>query len=390
MKVLMLVQSPVAGDSRVLREAATLTAEGHSVHIVGRDVPDGFDPGDDVTVESVTRSRGMRPPGTPRGVGVALASSSGPKALVRRAGRWLLLPEHRERTERRWRDDAARLLAGRPAHDVVHAHDFNTLALGADLARQWSAKLVYDSHELWFDRGLPGRPTPLARWRGRRSETRLAGQARVVLTVSEGIAARLRGRGLPDVRVVRNTFPLAEHEPPELPDQPAGFAYAGRIGPGRDLEAVVGAAARLPSLRTVVAGPADPGYRLDTTGVEVLPPMPLPEVDRLYQEVGVAVVTLTDTCANHRLALPNKLFHAVRAGVPVVAANLPELHAFVLRYGLGRLYVPGDASSLATAVEAVASGYTGYVEAVGKARLQLAWEHDSRVLAGVYADLGTA
>ncbi|WP_116947237.1 glycosyltransferase [Jiangella endophytica] len=388
MKVLMLVQSPVAGDSRVLREAATLTAEGHSVHIVGRDVPDGFDPGDGVTVESVSRSRGMRPPGTPRGV--AVTSSSGPKTLVRRAGRWLLLPEHRERTERRWRDDAARLLAGRPAHDAVHAHDYNTLELGAELARRWNARLVYDSHELWFDRGLPGRPTPLARRRGRRIETRLAAQAQVVLTVSEGIATRLRNRGLRDVRVLRNTFPLAEHEPPDLPDQPAGFAYAGRIGPGRDLEAVVGAAARLSSLRTVVAGPADPGYRLDTTGVEVLPPMSLTDVDRLYQDVGVAVVTLTDTCENHRLALPNKLFHAVRAGVPVVAANLPELHAVVLRYGLGRLYQPGDASSLATAVEAVAADYTGHVEAVRKARSELSWEHDSRVLAGAYADLEAA
>lgn len=388
MKVLMLVQSPVAGDSRVLREAATLTAEGHSVHIVGRDVPDDFDPGDGVTVESVTRSRGMRPPGTPRGA--AAAPSAGPKALVRRAGRWLLLPEHRERTERRWRDDAARLVADRPAPDVVHAHDYNTLELGAALAERWSARLVYDSHELWFDRGLPGRPTPFGRVRGRRTETRLAGRAQVVLTVSEGIAERLRGRGLRDVRVVRNTFPLEGSEAPDLPGAPAGIAYAGRIGPGRDLEAVVGAATRLAPLRTVLAGPADPAYRLDSASVELLPPMSLADVDLLYQEVGVAVVTLTDTCMNHRLALPNKLFHAVRAGVPVVAANLPELHAVVLRYGLGRLYTPGDASSLATAVQAVASDYTGYVEAVRKARPELAWEHDSRVLAEAYASLGTA
>ncbi|PZF80737.1 glycosyltransferase [Jiangella anatolica] len=390
MKVLMLVQSPVAGDSRVLREAATLTAEGHSVHIVGRDVPDGFDPGEGVTVESVSRSRGMRPPGTPRGVGVAVRTSSGPWTTLRRAARWLLLPEHRERTERHWRDDAAKLLAGRPAPDVVHAHDYNTLALGAELAGRWHARLVYDSHELWFDRGLPGRPTPLARWRGRRTETRLAARARVVLTVSEGIAVRLRRRGLRDVRLLRNTFPLDGHEPPDLPATPAGLAYAGRIGPGRDLEAVAGAAAALAPLRTVVAGPADPGYRLDAPGVEVLPPMSLAEVDRLYQDVGVAVVTLTDTCLNHRLALPNKLFHAVRAGVPVVAANLPELHAVVLRYGLGRLYQPGDASSLATAVRAVAADYTEHVEAVRKARSELSWEHDSRVLADVYADLEAA
>ncbi|WP_203432670.1 glycosyltransferase [Jiangella asiatica] len=383
----MLVQSPVAGDSRVLREAATLVEAGHEVRIVGRDVPDGFVAGPGVTVESVSRSRGMRPPGAPAGLA---AATSGPQAAVRRTGRWLLLPEHRERTERHWRRAAAALLADRPAFDVVHAHDYNTLELGAELARRWSARLIYDSHELWFDRGLPGRPTPVSRRRGRRHEARLAAEAKVVLTVSEGIAQRLRGRRLADVRVVRNTFPLGDHDAPSLPDRPAGLAYAGRIGPGRDLEAVVGAAALLKPLRTVLAGPADPGYRFDPTGVEVMPPMSLSEVDKLYQELGVAVVTLTDTCENHRLALPNKLFHAVRAGVPVVAANLPELHSVVLHHGLGRLYQPGSASSLATAVQAVAADYAGYLEAVRKARPALAWEQDARVLADTYADLEAA
>ena len=36
---------------------------------------------------------------------------------------------------------------------------------------------------------------------------------------------------------------------------------------------------------------------------------------------------LQDTCENHRLALPNKVFEYVAAGVPVVASDLPELAA---------------------------------------------------------------
>ena len=39
MRVLMLVATSVATDTRVLREAGTLVAAGHSVHIVGKDVP---------------------------------------------------------------------------------------------------------------------------------------------------------------------------------------------------------------------------------------------------------------------------------------------------------------------------------------------------------------
>ena len=49
-RVLMLVQSAVAGDSRVLREAEALAGGGALVHVVGRGVPAGFTPPAGVTV----------------------------------------------------------------------------------------------------------------------------------------------------------------------------------------------------------------------------------------------------------------------------------------------------------------------------------------------------
>ncbi len=397
----MLVQSTVAGDSRVLRQAATLTGSGHDVHVVGRSVPPSFEPAAGVTVHSVAKPHGIRPAGVDVARATspdraARASSTGrgsvqggsPLAAVRRAGvragRWLLLPEHRDRTERQWRAGADAALADARPFDVVHAHDFNTLELGVALARRWNAALVYDTHELWFDRGLPGRPTPLKAIRGRRHETQLARSATVVLTVSEGIAQRLRERGLADVRVVHNTFPMAGVAEPQLPGRPTGIVYAGRIGAGRDLETVVAAATSVVPLRTVLAGPADRAFHLDTAAVELLPSMPLDRVDRLYQDLGIAVVTLTDTCDNHRLALPNKLFHAVRAGVPVVAADLPEMAAVVTEHRLGALYHPGDSTSLARAVAAVVTDYPAYAAGVRAARGALAWENDAKVLVDVY------
>ena len=43
-RILALVQSAVAGDARVLREAQALAAAGYAVHVIGRDVPEDFVP----------------------------------------------------------------------------------------------------------------------------------------------------------------------------------------------------------------------------------------------------------------------------------------------------------------------------------------------------------
>ena len=204
--------------------------------------------------------------------------------------------------------------------------------------------------------------------------------------MSDGIAARLRSRGLPDVRVVRNTFPKPNEVAPPL-DRPEGLLYAGRVGAGRDLPTVVAAARELAPFRTVLMGSVDPNYRLDLGPVETVAERSIDEVDDTLRSYGISLVTLTNTCENHRLALPNKLFHAVRAGVPVVAADLPEMRAVVTQYKLGTLYEPGNAPSLTAAVRALIENYTTYADGVRSAAAELNWEKDSEVLVTAYADL---
>ncbi len=166
-RVLMLVQSTVAGDSRVLREAGALASAGYAVHVIGRGVPEGFQGPDGVSVGSVGRSGGLRPGGAP-------GSRPGPAALrpAVDAARRLLQPEHRARVERAGRAGAAERVrthvAAAGAPDVVHAHDFNTLELAADVARRTGAALVYDSHEYWRGRAARRSPGAPGRCCGRR------------------------------------------------------------------------------------------------------------------------------------------------------------------------------------------------------------------------------
>jgi glycosyltransferase involved in cell wall biosynthesis len=383
MRILMLVISNVATDTRVMREAAALADAGHPVHVIGKDVSTGYEPPKGVTVSSVGAGSAFRKEG---------AESLGARRKLPphlRAARWLLLPQHRNSAFASWRAKAGQL-AAEQEFDVVHAHDFNTLPLGVDLAQQRRVPLVYDTHELWQGRPRVGRPTPLQKRREAKQEQAWRARAATVITGGVGVAEALReAYGWRHVEVVRNTFPLPEGGPVDPPTAVSGAVYAGRIAPFRELEAIAGASELVKPLRIVIAGPADDTYlgSYDAKAAEVVGARPVDEVDALLRSLGISLVTHSDKWLNHRLAMPNKLFHAVRAGVPVVGTDVQELRRVVEEHKLGALYRPGDAASLAEALREVADNYPTYAANVRAAAPALSWEADAEVLRGIYGRL---
>lgn len=380
MRVLMLVATSLASDTRVLREATTLAKAGHEVHVIGKQVPAGFVPPDGVTSSSAGAGSMFRSEGS--------ASLSGRRlSPPLRTARWVMLPTHRNQAFSRWASGAGEEAAGR-AFDVVHAHDFTALEVGARLARERGVPLVYDSHELWGGRPRIGRPTPLQARHEERVEAALGSGAAAVITVGEGVAEALRAKyGWTHVVVVRNTFPLPDPLP-AAPDTPVGAVYAGRLAPYRELE-VIAAASRDVDLPITLVGPADENWlaRFEPGRALVRPALPVDEVDSLLNRAGLALVTHSDRWANHRLAMPNKLFHAVRAGIPVVATDVGELGALIRKHGVGELYPPGDAAGLARAVRAAVGRYPELVAAVHRAAPELSWQRDAAALLNLYARL---
>lgn len=376
----MLVWTGVATDTRVLREASALVDDGWAVHVVGRAVPTGFVPPPGVTTDSC---------GAPPSAQVRARRLTPPERLLR----WALLPQHVRRRVRRWQAEAvaaARAAAARDGvPDVVHAHDLTALPAGAALAQEWGVPLVYDTHEYWVGRPVEGRPAPWLRRREAAEEARLGARADAVVTVGDGVARALR-RDHPDwpaITVVRNTFP-APVGLPEVTGPPTALVYAGRLAADRELEVIAAASRALP-LPVVLRGPADEAWkaRFDPGAATVLPPLPLPEVDRELLAAGVALVTHSDRWENHRLALPNKVFHAVSLGVPVVATDVGELAALVREHGLGTLYRPGDPADLVRACRELLADHERYVRSVRAARDTLSWAGDAARLVGLHAAL---
>jgi glycosyltransferase involved in cell wall biosynthesis len=329
-KVCMLLHRSVAHDSRVRREAATLVGAGHDVTVL--------------ELEAL-RVREERLDGFRR-------RSALPAAWVRRT-----LPFATYRLVFL----ATFVIRGRALRpDVVHAHDAAMLLPAALIARLTRARLVYDSHEL-----ATGVEYRSGGWERlvHQLEAAIVPRCAAVITVSDGIADRLQVRYGLRARptVLRNVSDLAAPGPADGTRLRArlGIARAeplvlhqGSAASGRGCEVLIRAVAAMPGVHLALLGAAEDSNAGELVAlaraeaaaerVHVLPSVALEELLAHTAEADVGVSLLADSCENHRLALPNKLFEYIAAGVPVVTSALPELERLVLGRAIGWTVDPAE------------------------------------------------
>lgn len=381
----MLVATSVAGDTRVLREAQSLVNDGYIVTIVGRNVPEDFQGSKGISVLTASGGSGLRP----SSMG-SLTTKKLPPHL--RLVRWFLLPLHRKRSFRAWAESAYQV-ASPLTFGVVHAHDFTALELGARLAQEHDVPFIYDSHEWWLGRQRQYRPTPIIDRGEAKLEARLGARAAAVITVGDSIAQLMRSkRGLKSVFVIRNSFPTNVENAEIVSTPPQGIIYAGRIDAFRELEVTMKVAQRI-SLPICWMGEhknqwsANHVPQARKLGIEVLTSQPIASVTTAMQNAGLVFVTHSNQFESHRLALPNKLFHAVHAGVPVIATDVTELAGIVRQYDIGELYEPGNPTSMEDAILRAISRHSELVLNVKAAQTELSWDRDAQVLRDIYSDV---
>jgi glycosyltransferase involved in cell wall biosynthesis len=107
-----------------------------------------------------------------------------------------------------------------------------------------------------------------------------------------------------------------------------------------------------------------------------VPSWSLPEY---LSSADVGAHPLPDTCLNHRLALPNKLFDYAFAGLPTVANDLPEMAGLLNDRRMGSVCDTTSPADIARALR-VARDLDVSFETIE----DLSWERQERQLLSLY------
>jgi glycosyltransferase involved in cell wall biosynthesis len=299
-----------------------------------------------------------------------------------------------------------------PRADVWHAHDLETLPIALRLAENFGGRVVYDSHEIFLEAASRARMGRTRRRLLRHLEGRWARRAAAVVTVNDAVAAELvRRYAIPPPLVVRNCPPAwtqrddarspllgALTQVVDDPSLPIVIAH-GTFHVHRGYEQLLAAAEGIAGVNVVFLGygarteefqalAAAPPWR---GRLAVLPAVPPHEVVEWVAGASIAACLIQPSTLNHRLSTPNKLFEAIAAGVPVLAADLPAIAAIVRESGAGILVDPTDARAVRDGLvrllgdDALRNSLAA--AARDAARRELNWEHEVDGLIRLYERL---
>lgn len=396
-RVCIVTAAQIGSNPRVVKEAQALHEAGFLVTVVALRTLDSVEPRDRSILQGARwhceridlRSRWRRLP--------ARLAHSG----FRAGAHWVPWPPLRDLAFSELTPALAMAAVRTPA-DLYIAHYPAALPAAAYAARRHGARHAFDAED--FHPGdLPSETRhDAARGHLDALERRHLPGCAHITAASPGIAdAYARAYGLAKPRVVLNTFPLAQAPTgatargSAVPG-PSVYWFSQTIGPDRGLEGAVraiGMARTRPHL--YLRGTPANGFVERLQGIasdvgaadrlHVLAPEAPHQMERLAAEYDIGLVAETGVTLNRRIALTNKVFTYLLAGVPPLMSDIAAHRALSTEAGLDDwLFRAGDASALADRLDALLGHPARLQEARSRAyrlgRERYHWEIDGRVL----------
>lgn len=368
-RVLISVTNDLATDQRVDKVARSLQKFGYDVKLIGRQLPDSLPLGREYPCHRM-------------------------KLLFRRGP--LFYAEYNVRLM---------LLLLFKRADILLSNDLDTLLANFLVSRMKGCPLVYDSHEYYTEvPELVSRKRVQNIWR--RIERWIFPRLKHVYTVNESIAAIYRDQYNVPVRVIRNlpetesVQKIMSREELGLPEDRFVLILQGAgINIDRGAEELIEAMVHLPESFLAIVGSGDVIEILKSRSRELAladrvvfhPKMPYGEMMQYTLNADLGVTLDKDTNLNYRYSLPNKIFDYMKAGIPVLSSNLPELRKVIEEFDIGSVVESHEPKAIAEAVEKIRNNpelHRQWAENTKFATARLNWQKQEAELAAIFREVG--
>ena len=370
MRVVVTVSNDLATDQRVQRVCSTLAQQGNDILLLGRKLPHSlaFDP-------ATYRVKRMR-----------LLFNRGPLFYAELNLRLFIV------------------LLLSPC-SVIHANDLDTLLPAWLVSKILRRQLVYDTHEYFT--GVPEiQKRPLVKSVWKRIEQLIFPGLKHVFTVNDSIAGLYRrDYGNKQIHVMRNIPPadvqLVSDDGlvAKLPANRFRIILQGNgINVDRGGEEAVQMMQYLGDCVLLIAGSGDVIPRLKEIVEELnlsdrvvfFDRMPYAKLLGITAACDLGLSLDKDSNINYRFSLPNKVFDYLRAGIPVLASDLPEVRRIVETHQTGWVVSDVNPKALAEKINCIRSDFGAYSTrraGLKKASYNLSWENECKALLNLYKEL---
>jgi len=403
--VVSITPLAIERDSRTFKQAVSIARLGHrSIVLEGErsEAPPAGQPFELISLPDAPAAwRNDPAPSADEDGGEAAASAGRLDALRHRAGvvRW--------RAGKLVRDLRPNMKVGRSLPDadlnILHSYEFSAAIMWS--RRRYRTPYIYDAHDLYFaarpehDRELPVEARLMSSL-----ERRSAIGAGGLITPSRGCAEALAGRFGRRPEVIRNCHDprLDELEGDDvratlgLTSEDFLVVAVGNAKAGMAFSQIREALQRSPDRVHI----AFVGRGLDRHAAEVsehrlgdrihlLGPEPMTRIVPFTRTADAALVPYVPLALGYERALPNRLFQALAAGLPVIfPAELPEIAEIVDRHEAGLPVSFSEPTQIAAALtRLVEDSELRAMLAANSARAgaEESWEHEEERFGSVVA-----
>lgn len=286
---------------------------------------------------------------------------------------------------------------------VLHSNDLDTLLASQLVARIRRCALVHDAHEYFTEvPELQNRPLIKGIWK--RIERLSFPRIDHLFTVNDSIAWLYKEVHGKHAQVIRN-IPVKKATTAAQGKEALGFSsedflminQGTGINVDRGMEELFVAMTELPErMKLLLVGKGDVLPKLHSLRtklklqerIKIMDTRPYGELMRITASCDLGLSLDKDNNLNYRFSLPNKLFDYIRAGIPILSTDLPEVGRIVRGKEVGHTIAECSPEAIVQGIrEMEKKGKVPFKNALALASSELNWETEVEPMLACYRKL---